>query len=111
VSKDVEAGISCVQELLKQGRIHVHASCENLINEFETYSYPEKKPDKNEYEAPIKENDHAMDAIRYALYMNEGKGISGQAYTHYAQSAQPSSPLPFDSKPKTAYVHVPYLGK
>lgn len=68
VSKDVEAGIDTVRELLKQGRIHIHPSCVNLISEFESYRYPEKKPDKNENEAPIKENDHALDEIRYVLH-------------------------------------------
>lgn len=68
VSKDIEAGIDRVQELFKQRRIHIHPSCKNLILELETYAYPEKKPDQNEKETPIKENDHAMDALRYALY-------------------------------------------
>lgn len=72
VSKDIEAGISSVQQLLKTDRLHVHISCVNLINEFETYRYPDKKPDMNEKETPIKEHDHALDAIRYALYMQEG---------------------------------------
>ncbi len=72
VSKDVEAGIDKVRELFKQGRIHIHPDCVNLIAELETYSYPEKKPDHNEPEAPIKENDHALDALRYALYMHSG---------------------------------------
>lgn len=88
VSKDVEAGIVCIQELLKQDRLHVHSSCVYLINEFETYSYPEKKPDQNENEAPIKENDHALDEIRYVLYMQEGRP-SGHATVRYAPSAQP----------------------
>lgn len=69
VSKDVEAGINAVRELFKTGRLHIHAACTNLINELELYHYPEKKPDKNEYEAPVKEDDHACDALRYALYM------------------------------------------
>lgn len=71
VSKDIKAGISCLQELFKQDRIHIHASCMHLINELETYSYPDKKPDHNENELPIKENDHALDEIRYVLYMQE----------------------------------------
>lgn len=68
VSKDIEAGIDCVRSLLKQGRIHIHPDCKNLIMEFETYRYPDKKPDSNEKELPIKENDHALDEIRYVLY-------------------------------------------
>jgi Phage terminase large subunit len=71
VSKDIEAGIDTVRELLKQNRIHVHPSCVNLISEFETYRYPEKKSDQNEKETPIKENDHALDEIRYVLHNQE----------------------------------------
>lgn len=70
VSKDIEAGIDRVRELLKNNKLKVHKSCTNLIWELETYSYPAKKPDKNEPEIPIKENDHCLDALRYALYMN-----------------------------------------
>lgn len=116
VSKDVEAGIACVQELFKQGRIHIHSSCENLIWELETYSYPEKKPDQNEKEVPIKENDHAMDEMRYVLYMQEGKGSTSQAHVYIPQSAQPRDNMNpmhsipnFSEKPRQAYVHIPRL--
>lgn len=71
VSKDVEAGIDVLQELFKQNRIKIHPSCENLIYELETYHYPEKKPDQNEKETPVKENDHAIDSIRYPIYMSQ----------------------------------------
>lgn len=115
VSKDIEAGISCVQELLKQGRLHVHSSCVHLIEEFETYSYPEKKPMQNENENPIKENDHAMDNIRYVLYMQEGQSQNNKAHVHYSQSAMPINPMnvPMSTagmeKPKVAYTHIPKL--
>jgi len=68
VSKDIVAGINKVREYFKQGKIFIHQSCKNLIIELETYRYPERKPDKNEEEKPVKENDHALDALRYALY-------------------------------------------
>lgn len=111
VSKDIEAGIACVQDIMKQHRLHIHKSCENTIWEFETYAYPEKKPDKNEFEVPIKENDHAMDAIRYVLYMQEGKNNNGVANVRYAQSSMPidTRPQVNDSGRKTAFVHVPRL--
>jgi len=70
VSKDIEAGITKVQELFRADRIKVHPSCVNLIGELESYAYPERKPDHNEPETPIKENDHACDSLRYALFMN-----------------------------------------
>lgn len=69
VSKDIVAGVDRVRELFKQNRIHISPDCKNLIHELETYRYPDKKPDQNEQEKPVKENDHALDALRYALYM------------------------------------------
>jgi len=74
VNNDVSAGINRVRELFNQGRIHIHKRCRNLISELETYHYPDDarkgKIDRSEYEKPVKENDHAVDALRYALFMN-----------------------------------------
>lgn len=110
VSKDVEAGIQAVRELFKSNRLFIHSSCVNLITEFETYSYPDKKPDKNEFEAPIKENDHGMDAIRYVLYMKAKRQTGGYAHTHYANSAMPTHIAPVVSgMPRIAYTHIPRL--
>lgn len=66
----VRNGINTVRELLNTNRLRIHGSCLNLIWEFETYSYPDRKPFHNEEENPIKENDHALDALRYALSMD-----------------------------------------
>ena len=66
----VKNGINVVRELFKTNRLRIHNSCTNLIWELETYSYAEKKFNHNEDENPIKENDHAMDALRYPLYMD-----------------------------------------
>lgn len=75
VSKDVEAGIDSVRSLFVQNRLKIHRSCVNLIHELETYAYKEKKPDQNTPEEPIKENDHALDALRYALFMQEAQKV------------------------------------
>lgn len=61
-------GIQAVQNRLKvQGdgrpRLTVAPGCVNVINEFESYVW---KPEKDE---PIKEYDHAMDAIRYLEFL------------------------------------------
>ena len=68
VSKDIPAGIDRVRELFKQRRIVIHPRCVNLINELETYHYPESKGDINEKEVPVKDADHLMDCLRYSLY-------------------------------------------
>lgn len=73
VNKSVIDGINKVRSLLKTKKLYVSNRCEDLINEFETYHYPEErksKLNKSAYEKPVKEDDHGMDALRYALFMN-----------------------------------------
>lgn len=72
VSKDIEAGIVSVQELFRQGRLRIHRDNVNLIAELESYHYPDQKPDKNAPEVPVDEDNHALDALRYALHNNAG---------------------------------------
>jgi PBSX family phage terminase large subunit len=67
VNKDVEYGIQLIQQLLKQNKIFVSPHCENVIHEFETYRFANKRPANNEFEKPVKENDHAMDSIKYVI--------------------------------------------
>lgn len=69
-SDSIRTGIRLIQDRLAiQGngkpKLFVASNCKSLISEFETYRYPEEKEDKNVPEEPIKENDHAMDALRY----------------------------------------------
>lgn len=78
----IRNGINVVRELFKANRLFIHESCKNLIWELETYAYPEKKPDHPEDERPIKENDHALDALRYALMMENGIGEGYTVNTH-----------------------------
>lgn len=75
VSKDVVAGIDTLKSLFKNGKIKIHKDCVNLINELETYAYKEKKDGANEQEEPIKENDHALDSIRYCLHMRANQKL------------------------------------
>jgi len=67
----VKNGINKIRALLLQNKLHIHESCINLISEFETYRYDEDKPDKNANENPVKDHDHALDALRYAISMDE----------------------------------------
>jgi PBSX family phage terminase large subunit len=71
VNKDVVKGVDAVRTLLKNGKLKIHKSCLQLINEFETYAYQDKKVGKNDSEEPIKENDHGLDALRYTVFMQE----------------------------------------
>ncbi len=57
----VNDGIRNVSRLLSAGKILIGATCNDAIREFGAYAWD----DKSLVEAPIKENDHAMDDIRY----------------------------------------------
>lgn len=67
----VRNGISKVRELFKQNRLHIHTSCLALIEEIESYHYPVTPSGRNEYENPVKEDDHACDALRYVIMTDE----------------------------------------
>lgn len=57
---DVINGIRQTSSALKEGRIKICNTCADSIREFSLYRWDEKGQDM-----PIKENDHAMDDIRY----------------------------------------------
>lgn len=61
--KDVTAKINTTRETT----IHIDESCTNLIRELPDYEW---KKDKygNVLEEPVKENDHAIDSLCYAIY-------------------------------------------
>lgn len=110
VSKDIEAGIDSVRELFKANRLHIHSSCVNLITELELYHYPEKKPDKNEPELPVKEDDHAMDAIRYVLFMQQPIQGTRRAVVTYPSNNIPTNGFTTPTAPgapKRASVRYP----
>ena len=58
---DVIDGIRVVSRFLEKGHIKIHTSCKDAINEFGLYSWN----DKSTVDEVIKDNDHAMDEIRY----------------------------------------------
>lgn len=78
VDKDIAAGVNRVATLFRANRIHISSECKNLIWELETYHYPKKRDNQNEKETPVKENDHAVDALRYALFSNNPTDIREQ---------------------------------
>ncbi len=57
-------GISDVCSMLGAGNLAFMPCCENTIKEFGAYLWDAKAIDRGE-DAPLKENDHAMDAVRY----------------------------------------------
>lgn len=58
---DVLRGIRLTASLLKSGRIRICRGCDDTVREFYQYRWDERAGK----EAPLKQNDHAMDDIRY----------------------------------------------
>lgn len=63
-NNDVLDGIRLVSTLLNRNKIKFLDSCVNLKREFASYIWDEKAADIGE-DRPVKQHDHAMDAIRY----------------------------------------------
>lgn len=64
---EVLDGIRFVGTQLNLGKICFLESCENTIKEFSSYTWDKKAVDHGE-DKPVKEYDHAMDAVRYFAY-------------------------------------------
>jgi phage terminase large subunit len=72
VDKNVMLGIDRVRQLIRKRQLFIFDNCKNTIDEFNSYHYdPEKLK-----EEPVKENDHLMDAIRYAVYNHNAKSFA-----------------------------------
>ncbi len=77
-NNEVANGIDRIKQLLKQDnpktrrpRLSFFDTCENVIEQMAQYRYEELTPgqemNKNIKESPVKKDDHAVDALRYAI--------------------------------------------
>lgn len=64
---DVLDGIRFVGTMLNEEKIAFYSDCTNTIKEFSSYIWDEKAVKRGE-DKPIKDHDHAMDAVRYFCY-------------------------------------------
>ena len=64
---DVEDGIREVGTALNLGKIIFARSCINTRKEFASYVWDEKAAQRGE-DKPVKQHDHAMDAVRYFVF-------------------------------------------
>lgn len=66
--KDIRSGVQAVQTMLaaKRGwRLKVFSTCTSTRDEAAAYRWPDQKHGDERDEKPVKEFDHAMDALRY----------------------------------------------
>lgn len=72
---EVMDGIRTVSTFLSQRSLVICENCINLIKEFESYVWDEKAVKRGE-DRPIKQRDHALDALRYVLFSHYGNKTS-----------------------------------
>ena len=53
-------------QFLQGFKIHIHPSCENTVEEFNTYTFAQDK-EGNWLNEPIDKNNHIIDALRYSM--------------------------------------------
>lgn len=82
-NNDVLSGILDVQTMLQTGRLKIYRECKRTIQEFGVYAWD---PDRED--VVIKENDHCMDSIRYAL---QSVCVSDADILRPANAGQPRS--------------------
>ncbi|WP_171074367.1 PBSX family phage terminase large subunit [Nonomuraea basaltis] len=63
-------GIRTVSNLVGADRLRVHRSCEGWLTEIGSYAWDDKRAERGE-DAPVKLDDHALDAGRYLLRTTE----------------------------------------
>ncbi len=74
-NNDVVDGIRCVATMLSEGNLVVCKSCTNLIKEIEGYVWNESSCKRGE-DKPLKQHDHAVDALRYPIFTHFGAKTS-----------------------------------
>lgn len=75
---DVSDGIASVAAALSNKRLFVYRGCVNTLKEFGSYSWDPKAQQRGE-DKPIKQYDHAMDALRYFCFAVIGKKLKIKA--------------------------------
>lgn len=65
-NNDVEDGIIITTDQMRKGNLLVHSDCKNTIREIESYVWDPKAAERG-WDEPLKKDDHAMDALRYAI--------------------------------------------
>ncbi len=64
---EVIDGIRLVSHYMNQGSLKITKQCPNVISEMQSYVWDTKASIRG-VEQPLKQNDHALDALRYAIY-------------------------------------------
>ena len=86
-STNINSGISHVRNFILSAngtrRFHISDRCPGIIEDIESYRYPESKDGKELKEAPLKDgtSDHGCDALRY-FFINKFPIRNSKIRTH-----------------------------
>jgi len=69
--KSINAGLNSVMTSMRTGRFFLTDAAVNAHREFGLYRYPDPDDIENPKDLPIDKDNHAMDAIRYAIHNYE----------------------------------------
>lgn len=82
---DVMNGITFMISEMQKGNLFICRECVNLIREVESYVWDSKSSEKGE-DKPMKKDDHAIDALRYAVYSHKVTSYDSQAHGKMQQN-------------------------
>lgn len=77
---DVAEGIRCVASALSEGRLMIAPECADTLREFQSYVWDKTACEKGQ-DKPLKQNDHAMDMLRYALLTDGRMSVRPTRYS------------------------------
>lgn len=69
-NNDVLNGIQFMTSEMQQGKLFISSECKHTIKEIESYVWDPKKAERGE-DAPLKKDDHCIDALRYPIYSHK----------------------------------------
>ena len=100
-NNDVLDGIRYVSDRFIGGDLVIGRQCHNLIQEIQGYVWDDKAA-KNGEDKPLKQRDHACDAMRYAIFSHWGKKktlkepTAEQHYQSNQQNLYGENPMGYD---------------
>lgn len=93
-NNDVNNGIIALTSRIKSGELYILEECKNLIRELESYVWDPKRSEKG-YDEPLKKDDHAIDALRYAVASHKISSFNeDEYYQRQNQLMKQRSPFP-----------------
>lgn len=87
---DVLPGIQTVASMIDSDRVRILSRCEWTLSELSGYVWDEAAAQRG-VDAPRKENDHAMDALRYLLHTRRGEFMRGRGLPEGVHKTQRGS--------------------